>query len=147
MDDINICVLLLRIKLEMSTESPELKTVDAHSQELTTAISSDPMCVAGALVDKKFIQDGVMLEMCSKGDTHTIKGTILVGAVRKEIEAAPEKLTQFLEILSEQNCAKEVVESLRSTYQCELLISRLSYDSPVQLNSTLKVSFDKYTRS
>ena len=102
-----------------SIESPELKTVDAHSQELTTALSTDPVCVAGALVNKKFIQDGVMLEMLTKGDTPTKKATILIEAVRKEIEAAPEKLTQFFEILSEQSCAKEVVESLRSTYQSE----------------------------
>ena len=102
-----------------SIESPELKTVDAHSQELTTALSTDPVCVAAALVNKKFIKDGVMLEMLTKGDTPTKKATILIEAVRKEIEAAPEKFTQFLEILSEQNCAKEVVESLRSTYKSE----------------------------
>ena len=103
-----------------SIESPELKTVDAHSQELTTALSSDPVCVAGALIGKKFIQDGVLLEMLTKGDTPTKKATILIEAVRREIEAAPEKLTQFLEILSDQVCAKEVVKSLRSTYQSEL---------------------------
>ena len=79
-----------------SIESPELKTVDTHSQELTIALSTDPVCVAGALVKKKFIQDGVMLEMLTKGDTPTRKATILVEAVRKEIETAPEKLTQFL---------------------------------------------------
>ena len=101
-----------------SIESPELKTVDAHSQELTTALSSDPVCVAGFLIGKKFIQGGVLLEMY-KFDTPTGQTTILVEAVRKEIETAPEKLTQFLEILSEQSCAKEVVENLRSTYQSE----------------------------
>ena len=115
-----------------SIESPELKTVDAHSQELTTALSSDPVCVAGALIDKKFIQDGVMLEMLTKGDTPTKKASILAEAVRKEIETAPEKLTQFLDILSEQTCAKEVVESLRSTYKSEFH-GRLSYGSPLYM--------------
>ena len=107
------------IKEMSSIESPELKTVDAHSQELTTALSSDPLCVAAALISRKFVQDEVMLEMLTKGETPTRKATILVEAVRKEIESAPEKLTQFLEILSEQTCAKEVVESLRLTYQSE----------------------------
>ena len=102
-----------------SIESPELKTVDAHSQDLTTALSTDPLCVAAALIAKKLILDGVLLEMLTKGDTPTRKAAILIGAVRKEIETAPEKFTQFLEILSEQTCAKEVVESLRSTYQSE----------------------------
>ena len=102
-----------------SIESPELKTVDAHSQKLAMALSSDPVCVAGALVSKKFVQDGVLREMFTGGDTPTEKATILVEAVRKEIEADPERLTQFLEILSEQTCAKEVVESLQSTYESE----------------------------
>ena len=115
-----------------SIESPELKTVDTHSQELTIALSTDPVCVAGALVNKKFIQDGVMLEMLTKGDTPTRKATILVEAVRKEIETAPEKLTQFLEILSEQMCAKEVVESLQSTYQSEFH-GRLSCGTPLYM--------------
>ena len=115
-----------------SIESPELKTVDAHSQELTTALSSDPLCVAGALIAKKFIQDGVLLEILTKGDTPTKKATILIEAVRREIDAVPEKLTQFLDILSEQTCAKEVVESLRSTYRSEFH-GRLSCSSPLYM--------------
>ena len=86
--------------------------MDAHSQELTVALSTDPLCVAGALVSKKFIQDGVLLQMFTGGDTPTRKATILVEAVKKEIETDPERLTQFLEILSEQTCTKEIVESL-----------------------------------
>ena len=116
-----------------SIESPELKTVDVHSQELTRALSSDPVCVARALIDKKFIQERVVHEVFTGRNTRTRKvrkATILVEAVRREIEAAPEKLTQFLEILSEQTCAKEVVESLRSTYQSEFH-SRLSCGSPL----------------
>ena len=99
--------------------SIELKTVAAHSQELTAALSSDPIYAAGALIDKKFIQARVLLEMCGVS-TPVGKATVLVESVRKEIESAPEKLIQFLEILSEVACAKEVVESLRSTYQSEL---------------------------
>ena len=73
-----------------------------------------------------------MLEMLTKGDTPTERAIILVEAVRKEIEAAPEKLTQFLAVLSEQTCAKEVVESLRSTYQSEFH-GRLSCGSPLYM--------------
>ena len=100
-----------------SIESPELKTVDAHSQELTIALSSDPVCVAAALIAKKFTEGGIMFEMLTEGDTPTRQATILIESVRKEIEDYPEKFTQFLEILSEQTCAKESVETLRSTYQ------------------------------
>ena len=52
--------------------------------------------------------------------TSTEQATILIEAVRNEIELAPSKFTELLEILSEVECAKEVVESLRSTYQSEL---------------------------
>ena len=114
-----------------SIESPELKTVDAHSQELTTALSTDPVCVAGALIAKKIIQGGVLLEMY-KVDTPAEQTTILIESVRKEIETAPEKLTQFLDILSEQMCAKEVVESLQSTYESEFH-GRLSCGSPLYM--------------
>ena len=118
-----------------SIESPELKTVEAHSQELTTALSSDPVSVARALIAKKFIQERVLNEVFIGHNVRARKAkkaTILVEAVRNEIEAAPEKLTQFLEVLSEQSCAKEVVESLRSTYQSEFH-SRLSCDSSLYM--------------
>ena len=101
-----------------SIESPELKSLDSHAQKLTTSLSTDPVCVAGALVSKKLIQDEVLLEMF-RVDTRTGKATVLFKAVRKEIEVAPKRLAQFLEILSEQTCTKEVVESIRSTYQGE----------------------------
>ena len=98
---------------------PELKAMDVHAQELTTSLSSDPVCVAEALVDKKFIQHELLFKML-RDDTPTGRANILFEAVRKEMEAAPEKFTQFLEILSEQALiAKEVVESLQSTYQGE----------------------------
>ena len=45
--------------------------------------------------------------------TPTEKATILIEAVRNKIKLAPSKFTELLEILSEQVCAKEVVESLR----------------------------------
>ena len=38
------------------------------------------------------------------------------------IETAPVKFSVFLDILSEQVCAEQVVESLRSAYQGELRV-------------------------
>ena len=95
--------------------------MNAHSQELTTSLSTDTAWVARALVGKNFIQNEVLLEMLSD-DTPTGKAAILVEAVRNEIEIVPEMFTEFLEILSEQSWAKEVVESLRSTYQSEFCV-------------------------
>ena len=61
-------------------------------------------------------------------DTYTPakKAAILVEAVTNTIETAPVKFSELLEAISEQVCAKEVAESLRSTYQSEL--SSLVYD-------------------
>ena len=105
-----------------SFASPEMKAMTAHSQELTTSLSTNPLCVAGALVGKRFIQNEVLLKMLSD-NTPTGNTAILVEAVRNEIEVAPENFIKFLEILSEQSWAKEVVESLRSTYKSECCIS------------------------
>ena len=52
--------------------------------------------------------------------TSTEQATILIEALRNEIELAPSKFTELLDILSEVACTKEIVESLRSTYQSEL---------------------------
>ena len=96
-----------------------------RSQDLTTSLSTDPLCVAGALVSKKFIQSEVLAKVVIN-DTPIGKAAILVEAVRNEIDVAPVKFIEFLEILSEQSWAKEVVESLRSTYQSESVM--ISHD-------------------
>ena len=103
----------------IESRAPELKAIDAHAQELTTSLSADPVCVAEALAGKRFIQSEVLLIKMLRDDTPTVRAAILVEAVRKEIGLAPDKFSQFLEILSEVTCAKGVTESLRSTYQSE----------------------------
>lgn len=103
-------------------ECPETKTVIDLSHELTAALSSDPVritTITRALVNRKLIQNEVMLEMLSINDTPTRKAAILVGAVISEIEATPVKFTEFVEILLEQSWVTSVVENLCSIYQCE----------------------------
>jgi hypothetical protein len=84
------------------------------------ALSNEPVGVAGILVSKGFVSDETMSKMLVVSYTPTEKAAILIDAVRKKIELAPSTFTELLEILSEQVCTKEVVESLRSTYQSEL---------------------------
>jgi hypothetical protein len=84
------------------------------------ALSNEPVGVAGILVSKGFVSDETVSKMLVVSYTPTEKAAILIEAVRNKIELAPSKFTELLEILSEQVCAKEVVESLRSTYQSEL---------------------------
>ena len=105
----------------MATNSPpEVNAITIRTHDLMLALSNEPVGVAGILLGKGFISAEIMSQMLVTSHTLTEKATILIEAVRNEIELAPLKFTELLEILSEVECAKEVVESLRSTYQSEL---------------------------
>ena len=88
-------------------------------------MSKEPVGVARILLGKGFISGEIMSKV--ELDTPTEKATILIEAVKNKIELAPSKFTELLEILSEVACAKEVVESLRSTYQSELTSQQIMY--------------------
>jgi hypothetical protein len=111
-------------------QSPEVKSILKQTHDLTTALSNDPLGVAGKLLSKELICDKDYSKMLIDSYTPEKKAAILVRAVRNTIEIAPVKFRVFLEILSEQVCAKEVVEKLRSTYQSEL--SSLVHDQTCQ---------------
>ena len=102
-----------------SFETPALKTITAHTQELVKVLSSDSdlELIAGVLLSTNFIQDDVLIKVSCDG-TPTGKAAILVEAVTKMIEVAPEKFTEFLKILQENRLlTAEVVDGLLSTYQ------------------------------
>ena len=103
-----------------SNTSPEVKSILTHTPDLTTALSNDSLGVAGILLSKELICREVYSKMLSMNAyTPREKAAILVEAMTNTIEIAPIKLSTFLEILSEQVCAKEVAERLRCTYQSE----------------------------
>ena len=116
-------------------QSPEVKSILKQTHDLTTALSNDPLGVAGRLLSKELICREVYSKMLIGSYTPAEKAAILVEAVENTVEIAPVKFQVFLEILSnsEQVCAKEVVERLRSTYQSESLthdqISQRGLDS------------------
>ena len=68
-----------------------------HADELGTALSSEPMGVAGVLFDKNLIKNEVLQKMM-KVDTPRARGDVLVQAVINLIAAAPEKLKSFLKL-------------------------------------------------
>ena len=103
-----------------SNASPEVKSILLRTHNLTTALSNDSLDVAGKLLSKELICREVYSKMLIDTYTPAKKAAILVEAVTNTIEMAPVKFSDFLKILSEQVCAQEVVESLRSTYQSEL---------------------------
>ena len=74
------------------------------------------MSVAGVLLDKKLIQNEVLLKMM-KLDTSRAKGAVLVEAVLNVVAVAPEKFEEFLEMISNHPWAKQIANKLHSTYQ------------------------------
>ena len=103
-----------------SNTSPEVKSILIQTHDLTTALSNDSLGVAGLLLSKELISRDVWSKMLLPAYTPAEKAAMIVEAVGNAIEIAPVKFQCFLDVLSEQVCAKGVVESLRSTYQSEL---------------------------
>ena len=102
-----------------SNLSPEVNSILIRTHDLMIALSSEPVGVAGILLGKGFISTEIMSKMLVVSYTSTEKAAILVEAVRNKVHLSSSRFAELLEILSEQACAKEVVESLRSTYQSE----------------------------
>ena len=103
-----------------SLEAPAVSTIITHTEELIMTFSSDLEIITGVLFSTGFIQDDVLLKLTGSDDTPKGKAALLVEAVTKEIELAPEKFTEFLKILSENFLAVDnIVDGLSATYQCE----------------------------
>ena len=100
--------------------SPEVKSILIRTHDLTTALSNEPLSVAGILLSKELICREIHSKMLIDSYTPAKKAAILVEAVTNTIEIAPLKFTELLVALSEHVCTNEVVEKLRSTHQSEL---------------------------
>ena len=103
-----------------SSASPEVKTITIRADDLTTALSNDPLGVAGILLSKGFISEDILLKIHETISTSTEKATILTEAIRDKIGLVPTMFPDLLEILSGVSYVKEVVKGLRSTYDSEL---------------------------
>ena len=109
-----------------SLSSLELNAMIAHTEGLTTALSTNPLATVGLLLDKEFVQRNVQDKMMADTETREGRAAILVEAVTHEIERSPDKLSIFLQILSEQTWTKEIGERLRSTYRSKLIFLTIS---------------------
>ena len=87
-----------------------MRAIANHSAALTMIFSGNPELIAGILVSTNFIQDDVLLKL-SGCDSPIGKATVLVKAVKKEIEKAPERFYDFLMILAENT--KNIVDDFR----------------------------------
>ena len=106
-----------------SHSSPELRSILILTHDIVTALSNDPLGAAGMLLGKELISIAVHSRVLHYNGTPYERAAFLVEAVRNTIETAPLKFHIFLEILSEQTHGSEsVAETLRTTYQSELLV-------------------------
>ena len=119
-----------------SNPSPEVNAITIQTHDLMLALSNEPVGVAGILLGKGFISGETMSKMLVVSYTPIEKATILVEAVRNKIELAPSKFMELIDILSEVACAIEVVESLRSTYQGDLI--SIMHDQMYQSRSLVR---------
>ena len=110
-----------------------------RTHDLMIELAKEPLGVAGILVAKEFIPEDIMSKMLIVPYTPNEKATILIEAVKNMIKLAPSKFTEFLEILSEMTNAKDVVESLRSTYRSELIMI-LTFDMRTKITFSAKTN-------
>jgi hypothetical protein len=121
--------------------SPEVKSILIRTHDLMTALSIEPLSIAGILLSKGFISGEIMSKMLIVNYTSTEKAAILVEAVRNKITIMPTKFTEFLGILSERTSTQEIVESLYSTYQSELsLLSSVMYSDTDMIQCLIVIS-------
>ena len=114
-----------------SNPSPEVRSILIRTHDLTTALSNEPLGVAGILLSKGLICRDVHSKMLVDSYTPAKKAAILVEAVTNTIETAPLKFTELLVALSEHVCANEIVGKLRSTYSYQSELSLVSHSTPL----------------
>ena len=104
-----------------STSSFEVKSITGKltKSQSYNSVVRDPLGVAGKMLNKGLIFGEVYSKMFTTY-IPAYKAAIVITAVTKTIERSPAKFDDFLDILSEQICAREVVDSLQSTYECKL---------------------------
>ena len=87
--------------------------------KLVTALATDYLTIAGALLAHGFVSEEVSAKMLLPSSTPNEKATVIVTAVRERIKIAPQHFMELVKIFSEHTSTKCVVSLLQSTYQGE----------------------------
>ena len=97
----------------LSTEEPH-QVMLHYNDKLITALCADPLGIAGVLLARGLIPEHTEAQMrqCS---TPREKATILVTTVRQKIEISPKRFHEFLNVLSDQEWTKDIMEILQSS--------------------------------
>ena len=96
------------------------KAILACHNKLVTALATDYLTIAGALLACGFVSEEVPAKMLLPSSTPIEKATILITAVRERIKIAPQQFPVLLNILSEHASTECMVKLLQSAYQGEI---------------------------
>ena len=97
------------------------KTMLACHDKLVTALATDYLTIAGALLARGFVSEEIPAKMLLPSSTPIEKATILITAVRERIKIDPQQFPVLLNILSEHVSMECMVKLLQSAYQGEIL--------------------------
>ena len=95
----------------------EMKTLLECNDKLITALSSNPVGTAGALVAKGLITTNIEAEMLLPAIANHNKATKLAISVRDMVRPNPKNYHVFVDVLSEEPANDDIVKILDSTYQ------------------------------
>ena len=93
--------------------------LDCHDK-LVTAIATDYLTIAGALLAHRFVSEEVYAKMLLPSSTPNEKATVLAAAIRERMKLAPQHFSELMKILSGHTSTECVVSSLQSAYQGEI---------------------------
>ena len=97
--------------LNISANEPH-QVMLRHNDKLITALSADPLGIAGILLAKGLIPENAAAQMQLCSTPHE-KANILVTVIRQRVRVAPQRFQEFVGILSEQTWTKDIVEILQ----------------------------------
>ena len=100
---------------QQTDSSAEYKAMKSCHDKLVKALSNGVLSISQKLFANGIISEETSEKMLLTSATQQEKATILVNNIRKMIEINPTNFSQFISILSEEQCTKDIVKILQST--------------------------------
>ena len=97
--------------------SKEHTAMVKSSDKLVISLSTDILHMAEVLLAKEFITEEIHSTMLLSSFTPQMKASILVSAIRNNINIAPHRFRELMKIFSEETSTKDIFKILQSAYQ------------------------------
>ena len=120
----NLCVrtvilnsLHVRIDNDDDKVNEECSAMISCNSELISALSIDPLSIAGILLSKGLISEEINAKMLISTFTNREKSTILVNTLREKIKLNPLHFYELIDLFFECQLAQDIADVLLDTYQ------------------------------